>query len=203
MNWITGFAALLLIVGVVGGVLLGGLNPWTDPAEAQVIYNEAENQRKLVDLEYQKRAAQNEAEIAVIEAQNQAELDSIAAEQVYQRDLHARQLEAYERRMIVLDGLLGLGGLAFISTGTAFVIIKIRATKPAVRAKPAFTRPAPIPAALPTPPRRRIPPVYEHMRNEARQRELLQRYINLQEAGSLLTPAAMTKERYNKLPRAA
>lgn len=201
MNWITGFAAFILVVGVVAGVLLGGLNPWTDPAEAQVIYNEAEKQRKLDDLEYQKRAVQIEAEITEIEAQKQAELDRIAAEQAYQQGLLARQLAAYERRMVVLDSLLGLGGLALIGTGTGFAIIKVRAMKPAVRSKPASPRPAPPPHVSQTPPRR-IPAAYEYMRRNARQRELLQRYIDMQNAGSLLTPSTMTKERYEKLPRA-
>lgn len=207
MNWISGFTILLLVAGVIVGLSLAGtdlLNPIRSPAEADRIAAETRHLDAMNQLEEQLTAAETAAEIARIhhemeleEAHYQAELARIAADQVqYERMLNIKA-NAYEGFMIVLIVVTGAAGLSLTFVGTKFSLARIQALTPA---------PLPIPKkqadAHPVHIHRHSPNGYDQMRIQARQRELLDRYIAIQRIRAACNYKNITPEEYNNLPRA-
>ncbi|MBI5295357.1 MAG: hypothetical protein HY869_07760 [Chloroflexi bacterium] len=211
MNWITGFAAFLIIVGVITGTLLGGLNPWTDPAEAESIHVENEHQHIMNQLDEQLAQAKTEADIQAVH--NQQALENAKYEhemQLLEQDLIHRDI-AFKMRMNVLTFMSYL----LTATGTILATIwagkKILTTtqKSAAQAEvqatttpPSGTHPLSAPEKTPTTPW--ISPSYRRQRIEAaRQEERNQRKnTTCPQISSYKDPARISKEEYKRRPLA-
>ena len=201
MNWLTGFTIFMLVFGALFGIVMAGLNPWTDPAEAQLLYTQVEHQSNVDRLEEEKLAAQTQAEIAQIEAEKQAEVQRIAAEQAYQQGLRERDLRAYEIRLLIFNGLLGLGGLALIVTVASFALVRLRPQPITVSAKPVAAQTAPK-AKIQQNERSQHRSMEEELsRINAEQCRLFAHYIQLHQRNRLHSPG-LGKEAYQKLPLA-
>ncbi|MBV5337093.1 MAG: hypothetical protein J0653_03720 [Deltaproteobacteria bacterium] len=77
-------------------------------------------------IQEQLEIAEIEAKIAEIETRKQVALEQIALQQEYDKNLKSHQLIAYERRMKILDELMGLGGIFFIMISSGFAITKLK-----------------------------------------------------------------------------
>ncbi len=205
MNWISGFALLLLVTGLVVGLCVAGtdlLNPVTSQAEAERISVETRHLDVMNQLEEQRVAAKTEAEIARIrhqmeleEARYQAELAHIAADQDhYERMLNIKAM-ASEGAIVVALILCGAGGISLIIVRTKLALARIPANSA-----------APSPAATKQPSRqttrRHSPNGYEQERINARQRELLELAITQRRVRAACNGKNMTPEEYRNLPLA-
>jgi hypothetical protein len=206
MNWITGFALLLILVGAVVGLSLAApdiLNPNTSVAEAKRIEAETRHLDAMNQLEEQLAAAKTEAEIATIrhdmaleEARYQAELARIAADQAYYQESLRIKLDAQQMFLTVLVIWSGMAGVVILLIGTRFVLVRIQPPAPVASPK------QPIRQVSPARRTHHSPNGYEQMRIQARQRELLERQIMLQRMKNACNPSKTTKEDYQKLPLA-
>jgi len=204
MNWITGFALLLILVGAVVGLSLAApdiLNPNTSQAKVEQMRAETRHIDAMNQLEEQLAAAKTEAEIAAIrhdmeleEARYQAELARIAADQAYYQESLRIKLGAQQMFLTVLVILSGTAGVAILLIGTRFALVRIQ---------------PPAPVASPKQPLRQVPSAarshhspngYEQMRIQARQRELLERQIMLQRMKNACNPPQTSD--YHNLPLA-
>ena len=205
MDKIIGFTLLVVIIGLTLGLALGGLNPWKSPAEAERIRAEVAHQGVMNTLEEQLAMAKTDAEIASINRQQELEQKRYEAELKYLEELYPKKLAAYGHWVQVRDTLL----LAFGFSGSAslflFVMGKVLANLRS--AKPSQLSPSPRPAQTsvvirPVPIMRRPAPDYSQMRINAKQNELLSRNIMLRRMQAVHSPAAVSREQYNKLPLA-
>ena len=205
MNWISGFALLLLVTGLIVGLCVAGtdlLNPTTSQAEAERISVETRHLEVMNQLEEQRAAAKTEAEIARIrheqgleEARYQAELARIAADQAYYERMQAIKANAYEAFMIVLIIVASAGGVSLLVIVTKSVLARIPATVPAHSRMPArLSNQQPV--------YRHSPNGYEMERINARQRELLEIAITQRRVRTACAAEKMNREEYNKLPLA-
>ncbi len=208
MNWITGFAILLLIVGAVTGLCMAGtdlINPTTSQAEARSMDEETRHTAVMNQLEEQRAAARTEAEVARIRnqqeteaARHQAELARIAAGQAHYERMLEIQTTIYKVAMTMLLIVAGSAMMVLIFIGAKFALARLQA----VPFTPTATPPAAKRTASPAKPRQHSPNGYEQKRINARQCELLEIAILQRRMNSTCIPHGMTQEDYNKLPLA-
>ncbi|MEZ0397188.1 MAG: hypothetical protein ABWK53_12270 [Anaerolineales bacterium] len=207
MNWISGFALLLLVTGLVVGLCVAGtdlLNPTTSQAEAERITAETRHLDVMNQLEEQRAAAQTEQEVARIrhemeleEARYQAELARIAADQAYYERMLNIQANATERLWTALIVVGGLGGVSLIVIGTKVALVRLPAPAPT---QPAATAQQPDDEANRSS-HRHSPNGYELERINARQRELLELAITQRRVRAACNKR-MTSDEYQNLPLA-
>lgn len=206
MNWISGFALLLLVAGLVVGLCVAGtdiLNPTTSQAEAERITAETRHLDVMNQLEEQRAAAQTEQEVARIrhemeleEARYQAELARIAADQAHYEKMLTIKANAIQGLMIVLIIASGAMAISVIVIVTKLALARIPVTetaRPPAAAKQSGRQSAG---------RRYSPNGYEQMRINARQRELLELAIIQRRVRATYNGKAMTPEEYKNLPLA-
>jgi hypothetical protein len=116
MDKIIGFTLLIIVVGVILGLGLGDLNPWTSPAEARKLDAGTAYQAKLNELTLQEKEAQNAAEA------KQAEQDLLQDQQIHEQSLANNQRLANTGRimLIVFCG----------AVSTSIIILSIRMAIP-------------------------------------------------------------------------
>ncbi len=121
MNWITGFTIIILVFGLMFGLVVSGINPWKNPAEAERIKAETAHLSVVHGLDEQLQQAKTEAEIASIQRQQEAEQKRFEAEQLYIEQLYAKKLTAYDGLMRVRDTFLLALGLSM--SGSLFLFV--------------------------------------------------------------------------------
>jgi hypothetical protein len=194
MRWIIGFTILILIVGVVSGVLMGGLNPWQNPAEAERIRINTAHQAAMNALQEQMAQAKTEADIQFIQraekmldAQNAHDIQALA------QDLENRRT-SFNTWMTILTFFAGAISISIIIVTCALAIPwLVQRTHRISNAK----EPAMFNISVLSPKEREEKAVkeYWHERCETtRQKETRMR--------AAANPAAMEKDQYNKLPHA-
>lgn len=199
---------ILLIAGAIVGLCVAGtdlINPTTSQAEARRMDVETRHLETMHQLEEQRVAAKTEAEIARIrhqqeleEARYQAELARIAADQAHYKRMLVIQANIYKGAMTMLLIVAGSAMMMLIFIGTRFALVRIQPVSSTLPATP----PAAKRTASPAQPRQHSPNGYEQMRIQARQRELLDRYITLQRVHDACNPKGMSRKEYDKLPLA-
>lgn len=206
-------AAKWIFFGFFGVVLMGfllGTNfkdaTWLNRdiavAKAERIKIENAHQQAAYELQEQLATAKNEAEVAKIrhdmeleEARYQTELARIAADQVHYERMLEIKANLYKGFMNMLMIITGIAGMMVIIVGTkaALLRVSVQPVTPVSNTK----------TITPTmQPRRHSPNGYEQMRIQARQRELLERYIKAHSMNAIGNLINKSKDSYNNLPRA-
>lgn len=205
MNWISGFALLLLVTGLLFGLCVAGidlLNPTTRQAEADRIAAETRHLDVMNQLEERLAATETEAEIARIrhemeleEARYQAELARIAADRAHYEKMLNIKANAYQGFMNVLMVVTGTAGMMLVFVGAKFTLAHIQAHTPTLLSAPT-KRLNDHPAHI----RQHSPNGYEQERINARQRELLELAIAQRRVRAACDHKNITLEEYNGLP---
>lgn len=124
MRWIVNFTLMIVVFGTILGLVLGGLNPWTNPAEANRINMETEHKQTMYTLEERLSTAKTEAEIQRIEQ----DMEMQAAQYEHDKKVLIQNLE---NRQIAFNTWMQVVTML----GGAFSIILVIATIMWLRSK--------------------------------------------------------------------
>lgn len=213
MKWIVNFTMIIVFFGIIFGLVLGGLNPWKSPAEADQIYMETAHQQAVYQLEERLMQAKTDSEIQAI----QREQELLNAQHEHDMQVLAQDIENRQTAFRTWMTILILVGGAFAITifiGTVLwigskAIVNVRSV-PSYQA-PTQTFIPPIEKRIRTwPERKPYEPLetpqhrYERRLAERQQEITAQKEINelIARMNIVRNPAQMSKEEYNNRPLA-
>ncbi len=210
MRWIVSFTLIIIIFGTVFGLILGGLNPWTNPAKANRMNIETAHKQAVYQLQEQLARARTEAEIQEIQRQ-QALLDA-----QYQHDIQALNQDlahretAFKTWMAVLTNVGGALSITLVISTTMWVgskaLTDVRShslnEKPVKKVVPPVEKTIqPLPERKPYDPW--SSPVYRYeKRIAAQQEERKEREEIAARMMSFRDPGRISTEEYHKSPQA-
>lgn len=179
MRWIIGFTLIISILSAVAALGWADsdlINPITSQAEVERMNAETRHLEIMNQLEEQRAAAKTEAEIARIrheqgleEARYQAELARIAADQAYGERMRQIKIAFFEKFLTAVLILFSMAGVSMIILSAKWAWNRLSAS--------AAVHPPLFPAANQCSPSSNG---HKLERINARQREILERYIALQ-----------------------
>lgn len=215
MRWIVNFTLIIAVFGTIFGLVLGGLNPWTSPAEANRINMETTHQQAVYELEERLAAAQTESEILAIQrkqellnAQYERDIQILAQDVVNKQRMADTVINLVIFAGVTTGIVAAIGALILAIAKAAAILRSAPKTQPVV--KPSRSIPT-MQVVKPLPERESYDPLvspqqwYEKRLAERQQEIAAQKEFNDEMIGrmkAVLNPALISKEEYNKRPLA-